>query len=497
MCQRLVALLCAVIALGANGAARTGLSLLQIHEAEKAAFATKGKLPIGAAWFDSFPGGESTYDEDIDGTTFASKKSWQKVTESGWEKRPDDPERGGARHADFFHESESGGPDKAWQTHYPALRGGVIGGDDDPLQWYLGGDGQWAQEYAPSRFAGEHLNPQAKGAEWFDASVRQFDNLGRDRLPPKDSAKRLLTWTERAVNTSLVCADPGCTATTQLVVYDPATEQAEHCHLSLLMHPTDFDDQYSGERLEWVDINNVTVNRDCFPMENGCNETTQKPMFHCINDLSLDSIIDSTGVLNISARIPDVVDECPYEGNLLSAVPVVTCMVTPLVPEPEEPPPPEPVLPEVPTTAQYVYRKGPLKCMERGCIARTSFNLNETAVSLQECMMRVSVYQTDYDEEEGTVELIEYVTVDGTTLGTNYKPGGNPCRDEWAGRPRGEELIVLQDDDYNVTQDAQDGHLEVEMKISRHVDECSYEGYLLNGFVELNCTLAPPPESES
>ena len=40
------------------------------------------------------------------------------------------------------------------------------------------------------------------------------------------------------------------------------------------------------------------------------------------------ALMDGAGVLSLSAQISDMVDECPYEGNLLSAVPVVTCMVT-------------------------------------------------------------------------------------------------------------------------------------------------------------------------
>merc|ERR1719198_2382454 len=147
------------------------------------------------------------------------------------------------------------------------------------------------------------------------------------------------------MNGTMACAAAGCIANATLQAFDGATEIASHCKFSLYLHPTDFDDQYSGERLTFISVNGATVNTDCFPMVSGCNMTTQAPMFSCLRDLSLDSLIDSTGTLRIAAQISDVVDECPYQGNLLSAVPMVTCLVQP---KPTPAPMGQPVLPPGP-----------------------------------------------------------------------------------------------------------------------------------------------------
>lgn len=504
VCTRALALYGAVVS-SLAGSPRTGVLLLETQAEMSSAAKTSGKatsgaavrehLPIGPESFGAWPEQESTYKEELDGVAWASNYDYQQVQVDGWEKRPDNVQSpaGGVRPAQFFDESESGF-DSEWQTHYPqpALRGsGLRTGS-----WRLGADGKWYQEYLSSQTIGR--TTVGKAAGWFDTSVQQYDSFGRVRLPNEGSVDRLdpEVWTERSVNTTLKCSEPGCAADTKLWVYDPAVENVKFCKFSLHLHPTDFDSQYSDERVEWLYLNDVTVSLDCFPMASGCNESAQNRMVPCVQDLSIDNVIGEDGTMNVSAKIAGVVDECPYEGNYLHAVPMVTCMVSAIEDPPVEDLPPVPAYPDVPSVAQFVHRTGVLQCMERGCTASASFSLNQSSVSFESCRLRLSVFQTDFDQEDGTRELIEYIQVDNKTIVTDFHPGRNPCREEWAGiSPVDDPLLVIEDERlaaFDVTEDALDGLVEVEMKISDFVDECAYMGYLLNGIVELNCTVAPP-----
>jgi len=322
-------------------------------------------------------------------------------------------------------------------------------------------------------------------------------------------ADAVVTWTAQKVNTSLTCADPGCTASAVLQAFDGATHRAQSCRLTLSLHPTDFDDQYSGERLEWVRINDVIVNQDCFPMVSGCNATTQKTTFNCITDLSLDSIINDTGLLDISTKIPTVVDECPYEGNLLSAIPKVECMVTPIVEHNVTHPEPRISMPIVKPWPQFIYKSAKLQCMTRNCTAETFLapaiadieNDDERLIASQEvlplnfsqCLLNVKVYQTDFDQDQGTSETVEFVKVGGVIAGTNVAPGGNPCRAKWNGTSLAQvDMLFDAVSGFDVTDEIMANHsVKIQAKISEFVDECAYEGYLLNGLVEVNCSVAP------
>jgi hypothetical protein len=338
-------------------------------------------------------------------------------------------------------------------------------------------------------------------AEWFDQSVDNFDGFGRRATPPLDSAIRLFAegFRERSVNTTLSCKDAGCTASALLQAYDPNSERAAHCKLSLHLHPTDFDDQYSGERLTFVKINGVTVNTDCFPMINGCNKTSQAPLFPCVQGLPVHSLMDKSGRLNISAQISDVVDECPYQGNLLSSVPMVTCLVAPALKEKE--PEPEPLKPTLPTRLEQPLSalnvSAPLRCLYRGCSATALLKVDPTVASMiSECILGVKIYQTDFDGDEGTVEQLEFLKVDGIDVQGNLAPGKNPCRSAWKGTPL--SLASLEHSvltGHDVTANASQGEVAVQAKITDHVDECAHDGYLLDGLVQMNCTLSPPLEN--
>lgn len=462
-------------------------SLLQVKSERRGASKTVKGSQAPASFFGDFHEGESTYDINA-----AERRP------TGWDAVPDNANAklGGVKTAVFYHESHSGGPKQAFQTHYPALSD-APGARAPTGEWTVDGAGHWQQEYLPTNLASKGPHQQ-KDAEWFDSGVGQYDGLGRPKSPDEVTALTEV-FQARTKNTTLTCKESGCTATATLQAFNGAIEKAENCTLSLHVHPTDFDDQYSGERLTFITVNGVTATNDCFPAVSGCNASTQRAMFSCLQDMSLDNIIKPDGSLVISAKISDVVDECPYEGNLLSSVPVVTCLVAPIVSPPLTVPKPvaPPVQPVVPGIAPekptpYINKTVPIRCPERGCTATALVEIGATIKPIKSCLLDVTIYQTDFDASDGTKETIEWVKMDGnTTLAENVIPGGNPCRDMWKdGTKRTEtetqyQLIQGQD----VTKNALVGLIEVTAKISDHVDECAHNGYLLNGFVTVNCTL--------
>lgn len=455
----------------------------------------RGRDPLGADFFHGAAEAESTRSEDA---AIAAKGG---VTD-GWEVHPSDPSKGEPHFAAWFHESDSGGPEHAWQTHFPALKRGLAGQGVETGDWHLSGGGEWVQDYRPGSPRGaQTADASDKHAAWFESGINQYDGFGRAKAPYPGSGKALVEadlWQERSVNGTMTCAEAGCTANATLQAFDGETELASHCKFSFNLHPTDFDDQYSGERLNFISVNGATVNTDCFPMVSGCNASTQRPLFSCLQDLSLDSIIDASGRLTVSAQISDVVDECPYEGNLLSAVPMVTCLVQP---KPTPGPTSQPVYPPLPTARTVppppprptrLYHSAPLKCAYRGCTAHAEmhFNTTEIGYELSQCLMTVRINQTDFDNDDGTLEQIEFLRVGNSTVASNVSTGVNPCRSAWRGTPLSQEEIVhVLLDGHDVTSNASAGLVAVSAKITPHVDECAQNGYLLDGFIDVNCTL--------
>lgn len=350
------------------------------------------------------------------------------------------------------------------------------------------------------------------------------------------------SWSQRSINTTITCQHSGCSATASLQAYNPAVERARNCHLSVFFHPTDFDDQYSGERVLYVKANGVVLQSDCFPMLSGCNATNT--MFACAKDVPVDSIISAAGVLEVSTAISDEVDECPYFGNLLSAVPMVSCLIAPLgvgaenatesleseesenateggngstttatapsidddgtveaedeeppVPLPSTPPPPPafPVVPEPLAMPTFLELAASFRCPSRGCSTAAEFQLNQTAVPFKQCLLTVQVYQTDFDD--GDTEKIEYIEVNDVVVAKDVTPGGNPCQAVYLGKALDSQklsFVALRHEDVTRQVENSKGHLYVKVKISDHVDECAHEGYLLSGLAQLQCTFGAP-----
>merc|ERR1719491_2510842 len=202
---------------------------------------------------------------------------------------------------------------------------------------------------------------------------------------------------------------------------------------------------------------------------------------------------NNTGTLTVAAKIPDIVDECPYKkddkdkGNLLAAVPMVTCMVAP-IPAPA-PAPAEPKMP-VSLDAQLPCKfTAPLRCTTRGCNAEQNIRVSPRCGRPgNKCKLSLTVYQTDYDEDQGTKEQIEFIKIGGVIVKKDIKPGKNPCKPSWAGKPSPEKDLTFQAvKDQDVSENATTGLIKVEGKITDWVDECGYEGFLFNSLVEVDC----------
>lgn len=143
----------------------------------------------------------------------------------------------------------------------------------------------------------------------------------------------------------------------------------------------------------------------------------------------------------------------------------------------------------------------PLRCATPGCVGYADVVIDPAwAMSGGTCLLTVNVTQTDYDQENGVREVIEYVKLEGDNLVTDFAPGLNPCMLDWTqGAPIQEELrIVTLIRDVDVTDriarplwPAVPGHLRLAGKISDNVDECGTP-WLLDAVAFVTCS--PPPQ---
>lgn len=304
----------------------TGRSLRR-QQANMTWFGGDGGKPAG--WFGGFSEMESTYDPDSwPGHPEDNKARLVEYGKDprGWPKQfsgiPSDP-------AAWYAETPSGGPADAWQTFYPPSPDGLGSADERHNPWIATPEG-WKQAYINSDLTSGGNSPR-KQAKWFDSEVLQYDGYGRRNMPDAVSPRRYTAvdgWQERAVNTTIGCAAPGCNASTMLQAYDATTEEAANCRLSIMVHPTDFDDDWSNENFEWWKVNGKVVNTRCDPRARGCNASAAAPLYSCMSNFELTDLVQmSQGTMQIQGKISPAVDECPYEGQLLNGVVVVACMV--------------------------------------------------------------------------------------------------------------------------------------------------------------------------
>lgn len=313
-----------------NGALSSSNSKTRMRAAELHNFQRLNSsisLPKDPGWFGAFSEGESTFDEDADYRTHRDAAPWVNNLD-GW----NPPMKGDTSGADFFHESPSAAWKSAWQTHYPAIQSGVAGQGVNLGPWYRGTGGSWNQDYR----SGYPNSGSTKPAAWFDSAVNQIDGYGRPKEPYAGTGRRYEMWREQSVNTTISCADPGCVANASLQAFNGRLEQATRCRMNFDVHATDFDEDWSGEKVEWIYVNNALVNQNCTPRASGCAMKGMAgiALYNCVLELPLDMIITWTGTLSIGAKISSHVDECPFQGNMLAGVVQVTCMVTERNPSP-------------------------------------------------------------------------------------------------------------------------------------------------------------------
>lgn len=306
------------------------------------------------------------------------------------------------------------------------------------------------------------------------------------------------------MNTTLACQAIGCTARSSLQLYNAATEEAKLCRLSLDIHPTDYDDDWSRENVEFIKVNGFLAGRECNPRARGCNSTAERPLYPCLNGLNVDKLVDKHGTLVIEGKNSQMVDECPHQGNLLSGLAMATCMVRDK----------SDLLASTPTTTLFsptdMHAKAVLKCDKPGCTAETLVRISPAiALNGGRCTMNVTVHQTDFDDNLGLPEQIDFIQVEGTNVTSGpVQPGANPCNSRYGGTnlTHAQSLFpVVQSYDITslVSRSSSLGELKVTGKISDQVDECGFDGNLLFGNVSVTCvppaqfSVPPPPAAAS
>lgn len=449
------------------------------------------QFPKSSGWFGDFSEGESSF--NAEGVNDRLDENPERGVRDGMDplsrEYPLDNER--TRGSRFFHESPSAGWYDAWQTHFPAPDAGSHNPwRETPGTWDPQG---WKQDAVPSYLA--EFNPltgeRTGVARWFDASVLNYDSYGRRMLPSARSGARYTAaggWQERAVNTSFGCDTPGCNTSASLQAFNPSTEQAKRCSLNVGVHPTDYDDEYSYEVVEHITVNGFAARKACNPHARGCNASAWRPIHQCVSGLPVDHLVEPTGTLVIEGKNSIKVDECAYNQHLLSMVAVVTCMVRPL-----------PALGATNTPARppmIVDQTVPLRCKRPGCTASATLYFSPYyAAHGGSCHLTITFNATDFDGTDHADEAIEYVSLEGTNISTNVRPGVNPCLARMEGRPQPNTTISVIGN-LDVTSQVmaalpQPGTLDIAAKLSDFVDECAKDGYLLNGQARFTCQPGP------
>jgi len=491
-------------------------SLVQIQSSDASSMGSKTDTRVDPSFFDSFSDAESTFDADGQSEDAQAKKPSVEVADPLPTIEP----------PQWFVESESAGPKQAWQT-YDALTEDASWRAAAP-EWEEKEYGRVEQSWNPldSKENGNtaHSLP-GKDPAWFNVEADQYDWFGRPRAPTPASASFYLEWSQVSRTADLSCGPPGCVANTSLEAFQHASDmEYKMCTLSLFVHATDFDDAYNVEKIEWIVINGKEALRDFSPRApKGCeindnltgsldsdlvaNESiallnvkgsrsdhrrirnsSELPLFPCIRDMPLEGLVGADGKLHVSGKISPAVDECPVNGNHFSGVVTVTCFAraTTTLP-PTTTTTTEPV--KVAVQREFKTRDSArVACKAPGCSATATLSVDSFNLTSRKCGLTLRINQTDFDEQDGSAEHLEWIKVNSKTVATNVKPGKNPCKEAVdAGSNRTSEVFVALNEE-DVTDAIKEGVLSVEVKITDMVDECAVENYLLDGQAEVACT---------
>jgi len=317
-----------------TGRTRAAAAIAHAKSGKTTAAATQAQRRWRSAdSFGAFSEAESTFDEEADATAGGP-------VGGGWEPAVRNPWRKWSVRAPWYHESPSGGPNAAWQTHYPGMRAGIATRAARIGPWSVQANGQWEQAYLTSdenKYANDQSNPLRIGtgtgvlpAGWFDNSIDQVDGFVRRKFPTEGSPRWYATWQEKRSNATLKCNKPGCMAKASLLAFDSKKERAAHCRLSIAVKATSYNGTNLSKRVEWISVNGAKVSSNCRSTAAICNKTEPPNLDWCVSELILDSLLPANGSLEVSAKISPEVDmqTCPYKGSLLYAVPTVMCMVS-------------------------------------------------------------------------------------------------------------------------------------------------------------------------
>jgi hypothetical protein len=470
-----------------------------------------------------FPGGfaqaESTFtDEGID----ASPENPGRRTEWGYDFGYSLPfPQHNTKDSRWFAETPSAGDEQAWQTFYPPVKGSLAGNRHITNPTWVSTPVGWVEEYNSAEYGSK---PGRKRPDWFDTRILNIDGFGRPKLPDPSDARRSLdtgysneSWIERSVNTTLECAEIGCTASASLFAFDPNSEEHHNCRLSIAVHATDFENDFGNEYIANLLVNGYVVRPQCEPMAGGCSNASQIPLYSCVNGYSIDHLENGTGTFAIQGTLGPMVDECPYNGNLLAGVVVATCLVRNRV---EQLPLPSnaaiagvaggaaggaagrlTAAEERETLLVAQYANATLSCSSPGCTAAVLLNVNPfIALAGGTCSMNITMISTDFDDDLGVVEQVDFVELSGQgVVAENVTSGVNPCTSRLQGHPLSpEEIEFALVSNLEVTEAVRHppaGSMTVSVKISEFVDECATaNGNLLEATVFVRCD---PPENIS
>jgi len=130
---------------------------------------------------------------------------------------------------------------------------------------------------------------------------------------------------------------------------------------------------------------------------------------------------------------------------------------------------------------------GFLRCAEKGCKTNVLLDFNRSLVSINKCTLQLWLNQTDFDNLDGAVEFIT-IKVAGKEVLDKAKPGKNPCRSAYDGHPlTRQEVQIHALQDLDITEAVQQGPVNIAAEISKQVDECPSNGYLLDSSIQVSC----------
>jgi len=446
----------------------TTARLARVVEAERILLqrrtSERGKV-VPAGWFHAFTKDESTFDSgSIGDSAYNPELEPSRVSEEGntanlaaQENPPYFPDVG--VEADWFEESPSAAWYEAWRTRFPPLEAFRNEGMKT-IPWLPDQAARRKQTHLPAAVtsvARAFDFTKKKDAPWFDDFIRHEDDFGRNRPPRENSEAFYWDWERKTWDVSFACPEIGCTATTSFkgvkatdgsgLTMDTMVDTMQHkqCRLSVGVHATDYDDEYSREYVEWFKFSGAVIGTHCDPMAKGCTETEPnegRGIHSCIADLDIDNLLtrmaNTDEHLNLAGKNSEMVDECPINNNLLSGLAQVTCLVAPWPRPRATPPPTQP-------PDEECKQVGLLQCVEPGCEASVQVEPCREPLENEKCFMDVKIWQTDYDGDHGSKEVVEWIKVGDdaeTTVIEDVVPKRKPPRSPHDGNPCKEHMLL-------------------------------------------------------